>query len=76
MTSPTFAYGSIYGPIVESPKSAADLKAFNYGWLNGPLVGISVGGAAAPSSPPAIDNTRFERRGDGRTFPIPSGLTN
>ena len=44
-TSVTFAYGSLRGPVVESPK--ADMKKFDYGSLNGAVVGIE---AAAPAS--------------------------
>jgi len=37
-TSVTFDYGSLQGPVIESPK--ADMKAFDYGSLNGPVVGL------------------------------------
>jgi hypothetical protein len=41
-TTVTFDFGSIYGPVVESPKT--DLGSLSYGSLYGPVVGVAAGG--------------------------------
>jgi len=44
MAAITFDYGSLQGPILETAKTT--IEAFDYGWLNGAIVGKTV--AAAP----------------------------
>lgn len=44
-TTATFAYGSVYGPAVETAKVDFDTRKFSYGSLYGPIV------AADPDSP-------------------------
>lgn len=49
MGTATFAYGSLYGPVVESDKT--DLDTLAYGSLYGPVVGVETGAPAATGQP-------------------------
>lgn len=62
-TSVTFAYGSYYGPLTESPKT--QLKDFDYGWFLGPIVGLETAAGGGELIP---DFLRARQARAGRRF--------
>lgn len=52
-----FAYGSLYGPVVETDKT--DMETLAYGSLYGPVVGVESGAPPATGNIKTINGTAW-----------------